>query len=364
LTNFNGFVRVEVLNEAGDLVGASIYGQAEPNINTQVGAPVPAGGYFPLAGWNLEAMKIPGPAQAAGFGTPYTVFPSSSHGQRAMFSSLYYNVPQCANELDPATCQVWASWDYMTPIDANMFVDTNTVVADVYGFYWYHGDPARTWAGGWPTTNGLSNSGKQVGGQGFAWDSGIRGSDDIAGWSGSGGGKYTIKVYAFDYSQMRMYAMGWPLTDISLPWGGAQDFFVDMNSLATLRGTVSWLDMFGNYRGLPWAQISASPGPGDNTMAYGTPDYVMWLPAGSHDVSVSTSEAPGVWGGIAQQNSDFTVVVSDGWVGGGDTRLDHTEGVPVPELPAFIAPFGLLAALAASVWLLRKRNLSTPLLMK
>ena len=158
--------------------------------------------------------------------------------------------------------------------------------------------------------------------------------------------------------------MGWPLEGITLPWGGAEDLYVDMNSLATLQGTVSWLDMYGSYRLLPWAQISATPGPGDDTMAYGTPDYVMWLPAGSHDVSVSTSEAPGVWGGPAEQNGQFTVVVSPGSVGGGETRLDHTEGVPVPELPVYVLPFGLLAVLGAAVWLLRKQNPNAPVLMK
>jgi len=381
LTDFTGFVRVEVLNENDELVGASVYGQAEPNIFTTT---TQGGAYLPVLEWNLPAMRgwleqtvdhqdfrLVGPAQAAGFGITDgdsatglidSLFPSTSRGQRAMFSNLYYNVPDCPDEFNPA-CQVWASWDYLHPVNAAEFVDTDTVVADVYGFYWYFGDPARTWAGGWPTTDGWSNSGPQVGWSGGAWDSGIRGSSDIPNWSGSGGGTYHIKIYAFDYSRQRMYAMGWPL-ETTLQWGGAEDLYVDMNALATLRGTVSWLDMQGNYRYLPWAQISTSPGPGDNTNAYGIPDYLMWLPAGVHDVSVSTSEAPGVWGGPAEQDGQYTVVVSDGWVGGSDARLDHTEGVPVPELPGFLVPFGLLAALAASVWLLRKRNLNTPLLMK
>ena len=117
---FTGFVRVEVLDAAGNLVGASIYGQAEPNTFTKAGN---GGGYLYDAEWNLAAMNVPGPAQAAGFNGPYDLFPSASNGQRAMFSSLYYNVPYCPDELNPA-CQVWASWDYMTPIDANMFVNT------------------------------------------------------------------------------------------------------------------------------------------------------------------------------------------------------------------------------------------------
>ena len=366
-TPFNGFVRMEVLNEAGDLVGASVYGTAEPNRFTELGA---GGAYFsaspddPYWSWTYgDSMKTGGPAGGAGFGDPYTLYPSASPGQRAMWSNLYYGVPYCPDMRNPA-CQVWASWDYTSPLDANKFGPTDTLVVDVFGFYWYHGDAARTWAGGWPTTNGLSNSGKQVGANGLAWDSGLRGSDDLPNWAGSGGGTYTVKIYAFDYDAQRMYAMGWPLSGISVPWGGADDQYVDMNALATLKGTVSWLDMYGTFRYLPWAQISASPGPGDNTMAYGTPGYLMWLPAGSHDVSVSTSEAPGVWGGPAEQNGQYTVVVSNGWVGGGESRLDHTGGVPVPELPVYVLPFGLLAVLGAAVWLLRKQNLNTPVLMK
>lgn len=38
--------------------------------------------------------------------------------------------------------------------------------------------------------------------------------------------------------------------------------------------------------------------------------------------------------------------------------------VPVPELPAYVLPFALLAVLAASVWLLRKRSYNIPVLMK
>jgi hypothetical protein len=405
-TLFKGFVRVEVLNEAGNLVGATVYGRAEPNTFTDN---VDGGGYLALHdpqwyfidslyAWNMRygwddtthSFKYPGSSYdpgndisgAAGFGTPYDVFPSASHGQRALFSNLFYNVPYCPDELDVGACEVWAAWDYSTPINANEWIGggysgglgTDTVVTDVFGFYWYAGDPARTWAGGWPTNNGNANSGPQVSPwTGLAWDSGIKGSNDIPNWAGSGGGTYSIKIYAFDYDNQRMYAMGWPLTGISLPWGGAEDFYVDMNSLATLQGTVSWLDMFGTYRLLPWAQITASPGPTDNVPstapnnAYGTPDYIMWLPTGSHDVMVSTSEAPGVWGGPNQQNGQYTVVVTNGSVSNvGPSRLDHTGGVPVPELPVYVLPFGLLAVLGASVWLLRRRNLNlnTPVLMK
>lgn len=44
---------------------------------------------------------------------------------------------------------------------------------------------------------------------------------------------------------------------------------------------------------------------------------------------------------------------------------DNTKNtVPVPELPVYVLPFGLFAVLGASVWLLRKTNLNTPVLMK
>lgn len=44
--------------------------------------------------------------------------------------------------------------------------------------------------------------------------------------------------------------------------------------------------------------------------------------------------------------------------------LSRSNSVPVPELPAYVVPLGLLAVLGASVWLLRKRSLNAPVLMK
>jgi hypothetical protein len=173
-----------------------------------------------------------------------------------------------------------------------------------------------------------------------------------------------------------MYSMGWDLVNVQVPWGGAVELWISMNDMAQLRGTVRWFDMFGNLRALPWAQVTASPGPSTDTYpAYatgigalggGSSDpagaYIMWLPAGTHDVSVSTSEAPGAWTSAApSSNTAYSVVVSPGWVGGGDTQI-APSGTPVPEIPAVVVPLGLFAALAASAWLLRKRNLNVPIL--
>jgi hypothetical protein len=285
----------------------------------------------------------------------------------------------------------------MTPADANRreVPATGSEAVDVYGFYWYHGGPAITWAGGWPTVDtwpgglGTPVPGSSAAYTGLMWDHGIAGSADVGGWAGSGGDLYHVKVWAFDArgpngnyetgqlnnDDWQMYGMGWPLESIDLPWGGAVELYVAMNCMAKLRGTVTWLDQFGTLRPLPWAQVTASPGPStDSTPAYtagfgfvspwSAGDYVMWLPAGTHDVSVSTSEAPGTWAsGAPTQNAQFSVVVYDGWVGGGDARLGQS-GVPVPEVPIYMVPLALFAALAASVWLLRRRTFNIPVLIK
>jgi hypothetical protein len=279
----------------------------------------------------------------------------------------------------------------MDPSDANrVLVPAGSLESfDVYGFYNYYGGPARTWAGGWPTNDGGAASQTN--------DYGLKGTVDVPGWSGSGGGLYTVKVWAFDPTgpnqnfegtgvtssdDWRMYSMAAELTNIELPWGGAVEFFLAMNDMAKLQGTVRWFDMYGDLRALPWARVQATDpaltSPPEGYPAYssgigsiglGASDpsgaFVMWLPAGSHDVSIDTTEAPGVWSSSAPTaNAQYTVVVSPGWVGGGDTQLSGS-GTPVPEMPPFLVAFTLLAALAASVWLLRKKaTVNIPVLMK
>jgi len=389
-TAFNGFIRVEVFDANDNLVGASIYGQAQPNTWVEAVAGIGAGYlmYDPTVDWMGGSLGLnPGPAQAHDFGLPAAIFPSSVpppaggfRGQRGFWSWLFFGVP--AWKWWPNTMLANLPWPATCPSDANRFLIPvgQGQAVDVYGFYWYYGDKARTWAGGWPTVS------TYAGGTAYTdakWDSGIKGTVDIAGWSGSGGGLYSVKVWAFDprgpnnayeaalpTDDWRMYAMGWELSNIQVPWGGAQSLYIAMNDMASLRGTVEWVDMFGNARPMAWAMISAT---NPDTVAYtsgnggigaGASDpsgaYIMWLPAGTHDVSVSTSEAPQIWSSSVAdgtQNSAFTLTVSDGWQGGSLTRLGHQTGVPVPEFPAFLMPLGLIAALAASVWLLRKRSI-------
>jgi hypothetical protein len=421
---FNGYIRVEVFNDKDQLVGASIYGQADPNVYTALGT---GGSYIPYDNTfakGADFMAIPGPAQAADFGQPRlfeaaNTFPSSSgfaNGQRALICESFYSshvwVTNPGGPGRPIPWGTWASWDGwgypwvapQTPVFRDNYrARSNSIIMpaggyqsfDVYGFYSYFGDAARTWAGGYPVTNGYQMSGSWIdptnGGNWWVgtdqWDYGMPGSVDIPGWAGSGGGLYSVKIWAFDpwgpngiyehsgaSDDWQMYAMGWPIENIQLPWGGAVSIWMDMNAMATLKGTVRWFDMFGNLRALPWAQISAT---NPDTVAYtsglgavadGVSDaagaYIMWLPAGTHDVSVSTSEAPGIWSSSAPTSqASFTVVVYDGWTSDVATQLSGS-GTPVPEVPAYLVPIGLFAALAASAWLLRKRNLNVPVLMK
>ena len=431
-TAFNGFIRVEVFDANDNLVGASIYGQADPNWFLTAGSPSPHAAYLPYDGitdWmggtvgaaNAAAVGLAfygpdsaynlGPAQAHSFGQPSATYPSTDprtwqaawtgarglayspplltlvdRGQRGMWSNVFYGVPAfVANPFGqwwPSTHVLNIPWSATSPSDANRLLIPSGMGQsfDVYGFYWYYGDKARTWAGGWPTVSTYAGATAYSDNK---WDSGIKGTVDITGWSGSGGGLYTVKVWAFDprgpnnayetvlpTDDWRMYSMGWELSNVQVPWGGAQSLYIAMNDMASLRGTVEWVDMFGNARPLAWAMISAT---NPDTVAYATGNggigagasdpsgaYIMWLQAGTHDVSVSTSEAPNIWSSAVADgtlNPAFTVTVSDGWQGGGLTRLGHQTGVPVPEFPAFLMPLGLFAALAASVWLLRKRNL-------
>lgn len=354
LTPFNGFVRVEVFNSEGKLVGASVYGQAQPNSFTLAGTP--NGAYLPYAG-SADWMNVRGPAQGTDFGPNTAVFPSStlgvSNGQRAWYSWLFYHTPSITWGTPVAgVFPTSTGWLYPSPSDANriLYAGLNGDVLnfDVYGFYWHHGGPARTWGGGWPTVNMFPGASAY---RGIQWDSGLRGSSDVAGWAGSGGGKYTVKVWAFDprgpnnayelvapSDDWRMYSMGSELKDIEAPWGGALQLFITMNNMASLRGTVRWFDMFGNLRPLPWARIQTTD-PAHTSSSEGYPAYalgvgatgsesdpwgayVMWLPPGSHNISVDTSEAPQIWSASAPtQNAEFSVAVSNGWVGGGASTL-------------------------------------------
>ena len=339
---FNGFVRVEVYNNNLELVGANIYGQAQPNYCSTPSAPVTcsyAGNYFDYSGAN-DFMLVAGPAEGSN---------ADPDGQRGYDSSQWWGVPALT----------WATWPQMDPSDANRLnYDTSaSAYFDVYGFYWYFGSKSSRndglWANGWETTDGAHLN-----------DHGILGSRDTPQFNG--GGLYTIKVFAFDpYGPDGVFgtADDWqsyyvaPVENVELPWGGGTKISVTMNQMGRLSGTATWLNMYGDMANIPWATVSSgdsfvsttSPIIPEFELGFTDPAYFMWLPAGTHDVSVSIATAPQIFAPASS-----TTVISDGWNGTYDQTLLPT-GVPVPEFPASML-LVMLSALGASVYLLRRRR--------
>jgi hypothetical protein len=348
-THFNGFVRVEVYNQAGTLVGASIYSGAEPNPNLGYYLPFNA-----LEDWKL----VPGAAEGAGTG---------AQPQRAAFSRLFYGVP-------PVT---WANWPTMIRSDANrLSMPMGVRVAfDVFGFYSYYGSSdsriERFWANGWDTTNGAGHA-----------DSGIRGSQDVQeldGW-----GDFTVRVWAFDphgpddvfnangpdgifgtdddytssdlveggLSDFRAYAQTTEITNVEAPWGGAAVVQLTLEEQPSLLGVVYWTDMFGNLRTLPWAQV-IERSPGDTWTSSATGSYRLWLSPGPHEILVTTIGEEQLW-----QTYQFEITLSGP---GAHTFRDVTltpSGTATPEFtgPAWTAVIPLTALM---ILLSRRRNRRT-----
>ena len=280
---FNGFVRVEVYNQVDMLVGASIYAGAAPNQILNYFA------YDPSKDWKV----ISGAAEGAGTGL---------HPQRASISRAHYLIP-------PMT---WADWPTMTRSDANRLSvpESDNVAFDVFGFYsYYGGSDSRLdgyWANGGDTTNGMGPA-----------DSGIRGSKDwlnVEGW-----GNFIVRVWAFDpygpdgffdsvgpdglfgtnddytspdpidgsVSDFRAFAQVTEVNDVEAPWGGAASVQITLEEQPSLLGVVSWIDMHGDQRSLPWAQVIETS-PGSTWASSATGSYRLWLTEGTHDLFVTT----------------------------------------------------------------------------
>ncbi len=373
-TAFNGFVRVEVLNSQGQLIGASIYGQAQPNYYTLVNTN-PGGGYLNYSRSN-DYMLIAGPAQAADFGLANTTrleavntFPSSTgnvvdslypanigfiNGQRASTSSYMYSskvrrpIPSGNGAI--GALNTWANWPAIVRSDANRLSmpESASAAFDVYGFYSYIGDldsrTERLWANGWDTTNGAAHS-----------DSGIRGSKDILDLEGEG--DLIVRAWAFDpygpdgafdskgpdgifgtdddytsadsvgsgLSDFRAYGQVAEATNIEAPWGGAVTVHLTLEEQPSMLGVVSWLDMYGDLRKLAWAQVIERSPDGIWTSS-ATGSYRLWLSPGSHEFLVTTIGETQLW-----EQLNFDIVIA----GPGDhTPRDvtlTTTGTPTPE---------------------------------
>jgi len=346
-TAFNGFVRVEVYNQDGTLVGASIYSGAQPNPNLNYYLP-----YNALEDWKL----VPGAAEGAGTG---------AQPQRAFVSLLYYGIP-------PVT---WANYPMMISSDANRLSvpQGNMTAFDVFGFHWYYGGQdsrnEKLWANGWDTTNGIAYA-----------DSGIRGSLDVQGLDGWG--NFTVRVWAFDpygpdgafeangpdgifgteddytspdlldgsLSDFRAYAQTAEITNVEAPWGGAAVVHVTLEEQPSVLGVISWTDMYGNLRTLPWAQILERSSDGIWASS-ATGSYRLWLSAsqGSHQFYVTTIGEEQLW-----QPFQFDITVA----GPGDhTFRDVTLTTSAIATPEFATPaWAAVVALSALLTLLSRRR--------
>ena len=120
-------------------------------------------------------------------------------------------------------------------------------------------------------------------------------------------------------------------------------------SMSVIRGTVSWYDMYGNLRPLPWAQVVAEGESGEPTVASATTDgtYMMWVAPGSYNLTVSLD--PG-YAPVSKM-----VTVSEGGAATADFQLE-ASGKPIPEYPSVAQPVMLLIAALAATVLIRRRN--------
>jgi len=228
---------------------------------------------------------------------------------------------------------------------------------DVFGFYWYRGSACTRNEGGlWANAyDATDDTAVRAGG--------IPGSMDDPGIKG--GGKYTVKVWAFDPFNMRSYYhTAIPSVDVS--WGsmtaGITDVSVTLDTLGRLTGDVSWTDMYGNLRFAPWAKISAGTAGFTysaglltvSTFPFPIPSFVssvqynLWLPPGTYTIAVTPTQ--GVKSFTAYS---FAVAMTDGALINLRGHMEPT-GIPIPEFAT--VPIALISALAASLFILRRRK--------
>jgi hypothetical protein len=267
----------------------------------------------------------------------------------------------------------------MMPSDANrLSVPQGSIAAfDVFGFHWYYGGPDSRneglWANGWDTTNGMLHG-----------DSGIRGSKDVQeldGW-----GDLTVRVWAFDpygpdgvfeangpdgifgtdddytsgdlveggLSDFRAYAQTAEITNIEAPWGGATVVHVTLEEQPSVLGVISWIDMYGNLRTLPWAQIIETSYNG-TWASSATGRYRLWLSlsGGPHEFYVTTIGEEQLW-----QSFQFEITVA----GPGDHTFRDitlpTSGMATPEFGAPVWGAAITFS-ALSIILSRRRSKNT-----
>ena len=229
----------------------------------------------------------------------------------------------------------------------------------------------RLWANGWDTTNGMAHA-----------DSGIRGSPDVRDLDG--GGNFTVRVWAFDpygpdgvfdangpdgifgtdddytsadlfegsLSDFRAYAQTTEITSIEAPWGGVAVVHATLEEQPSLLGIVSWVDMYGNLRSLPWAQV-IERSPDDIWASSATGRYRLWLSKGSHQFYVTTIGEEQLW-----QPFQFEITLAGPGV---HTFSDVTLAPSSTATPEFTGPVwtAVIPLTALMILLSRRRNRRT-----
>jgi hypothetical protein len=116
---------------------------------------------------------------------------------------------------------------------------------------------------------------------------------------------------------------------------------VELEEAPCLLGVISWTDMHGNLRTLPWAQV-LEVSPGSIWASSTTGSYRMWLPEGSHQMHVTTVGEEQLW---EQYNFEITLNGSGAQMSR-DVTLTPT-GTATPEFtsPAWMAAIPLTALL-------------------
>jgi hypothetical protein len=191
---------------------------------------------------------------------------------------------------------------------------------------------------------------------------------------------YTVKVWAFDpvgpdglintADDWQSYYQFEEFNNVEVPWGGFVEVHPSMLQYGRILGNMRWMDQYGNALPMPWLQMTASGSEG-TVVAYSTPltgagtadslvcpvdpapcetSIYMWAPDGTYDLSAEVTVAPAVLSAPAAPPS---VQITHGFSATADFDMEQT-GVPVPEFA--IAPLVALSALAASLYVLKRRR--------
>ena len=153
-------------------------------------------------------------------------------------------------------------------------------------------------------------------------------------------------------SDFRAYAQTAEITNVEAPWGGAAAVHVTLEEQPSLLGVVSWIDMYGNLRTLPWAQI-IERSPDDIWASSATGSYRLWLSEGSHEFYVTTIGEEQLW-----QPFQFEIILAGPGVHAFRDVTLAPPNIATPEFtdPAWTAVIPLIALL---ILFSRRRNRRT-----